>query len=532
MPPPDLEGYTYVDLLGSGGFSDVFLYERDFPRQKVAIKVLVAEALGDTGADRFTAEANVMASLSTHPYIVTIYEARIAPTGHPYLVMEYYPRPNMHVRARSERLPVDVVLRVGIQVASAVESAHRIGVLHRDIKPANILTSAYGRPGLTDFGIAAAEGEHVVEAEGMSIPWASPEIVTWSRPPDERSDVYSLGATMWTLLSGGRSPFEVAGSSNRSIDLIDRIERATAPAVDRPDVPASLQRLLAQALSKDPGARPSSAAAFARALQVIEVEQRFDMTPFEVGDDAGDDDEDSALDDASPTHVKGPTVVEAQSGSGNLPPTADRPFLPPGPMITSAPGAPTGAAPRRTPATLISETPYVPPVNQPRPSVPRPRPAAERPELDVPVVLDESDGPSRGRTALLVAAVVVGLLVLAGIAALLLREDDPEVGASSTTTEVSSSTPSTEAPLEPPTNVRVARAAPDLGDDQWIVTWTAPAGIMADDTYELLINGEVTEVTGATTEQIFTSETSQNCVVVTVVRDGRRSESAKSRADC
>ena len=119
MPPPDLEGYTYVDLLGSGGFSDVFLYERDFPRQKVAIKVLVAEALGDTGADRFSAEANVMASLSTHPYIVTIYEARVAPTGHPYLVMEYYPRPNMHVRARSERLPVDVVLRVGIQVASA-----------------------------------------------------------------------------------------------------------------------------------------------------------------------------------------------------------------------------------------------------------------------------------------------------------------------------------------------------------------------------------------------------------------------------
>ena len=115
-----------------------------------------------------------MAMLSTHPAIVTIYQAGVARDGRPYLVMEYCPKPNLQVRYRREPFSVAESLRVGIQVAAAVETAHRAGVLHRDIKPANILVTEYNRPALTDFGIASTTSA-AAESEGLSIPWSPPE---------------------------------------------------------------------------------------------------------------------------------------------------------------------------------------------------------------------------------------------------------------------------------------------------------------------------------------------------------------------
>ena len=157
-PPPELPGFVYVQPLGTGGFADVFLYEQQMPRRRVAVKVLIAERITSGAAQEFTDEANVMAMLSTHPAIVTIYQAGVAGDGRPYLVMEYCPRPNLQVRARKEPFSVAEALRVGIQVAGAVETAHRAGVLHRDIKPANILVTEYNRPALTDFGIPRPAG--------------------------------------------------------------------------------------------------------------------------------------------------------------------------------------------------------------------------------------------------------------------------------------------------------------------------------------------------------------------------------------
>ncbi len=153
--PPDLPGFTYVDLLGSGGFADVYLYEQHLPRRRVAVKVLLTDRMSSGSVSEFTSEANVMAMLSTHPAIVTIYQAGVAADGRPYLVMEYCPKPNLQVRYRREPFPIAESLRVGVQVAAAVETAHRAGVLHRDIKPANILVTEYNRPALTDFGIAS-----------------------------------------------------------------------------------------------------------------------------------------------------------------------------------------------------------------------------------------------------------------------------------------------------------------------------------------------------------------------------------------
>ncbi|GAA2898027.1 protein kinase domain-containing protein [Microbacterium esteraromaticum] len=281
--PPVLPGFSYLQPLGAGGFADVFLYEQQMPRRKVAVKVLLADRLSTGAAQEFTDEANVMAMLSTHPAIVTIYQAGVAGDGRPYLVMEYCSRPNLQVRSRREPFSVAEALRVGIQVAGAVETAHRAGVLHRDIKPANILVTEYNRPALTDFGIATTAGA-VNEAAGMSIPWSPPE--SFAEPPASgpRTDVYALGATIFTLLAS-RSPFERPGERNTSADLIERIERMAVPKLDRADSPSSLQAVLERAMAKNPDDRYPSAVAFARALQKVQIELAHSVTPIDIVDE-------------------------------------------------------------------------------------------------------------------------------------------------------------------------------------------------------------------------------------------------------
>ncbi|KQZ23424.1 serine/threonine-protein kinase [Microbacterium sp. Root553] len=282
-PPPQLPGFRYLEHLGTGGFADVFLYEQQMPRRRVAVKVLLADRLETGAAQEFTDEANVMAMLSTHPAIVTIYQAGVAADGRPYLVMEFCPRPNLQVRARREQFSVAETLRVGIQVAGAVETAHRAGVLHRDIKPANILVTEYNRPALTDFGIASTTAA-ATESSGMSIPWSPPE--SFADPPQSgpRTDVWALGATLFTLLAG-RSPFERPGERNTGADLIERIERAAVPQLGRPDSPESLQRVLERAMAKNPDDRYPSAVAFARALQKVQIELSHSVTTIDIVDE-------------------------------------------------------------------------------------------------------------------------------------------------------------------------------------------------------------------------------------------------------
>ena len=126
MDPPQLAGFRFERLLGSGGYSDVFLYQQEMPRRPVAIKVLLTDRLDQRALGQVGDEANAMAAVSTHPYIVTIFHAELTGAANPFLVMEFYPRPNYSVRARTEQLSVAEVLRTGIQVASAVETAHRV----------------------------------------------------------------------------------------------------------------------------------------------------------------------------------------------------------------------------------------------------------------------------------------------------------------------------------------------------------------------------------------------------------------------
>lgn len=281
-PPPHIPGFTYISLLGSGGFSDVYLYEQDRPRRRVAVKVLLSDLKTEGARRRFESEANLMAQLSSHPYIVTIYEAEVTDAGHSYLAMEYCSRPSLDVRYRRQRFSVDEVLAVGIQVASAVETAHRAGIAHRDIKPANILVTDYNRPALTDFGISGTLGGSDADDDaGMSIPWSPPEQFTDGGTDGVMVDVWALGATLYTLLAG-RSPFVMPGADNSQRELISRISTMSLPRLGRADVPESLELALSTAMAKSPASRYSSAHAFALALQRIQAELNLSVTPFEV----------------------------------------------------------------------------------------------------------------------------------------------------------------------------------------------------------------------------------------------------------
>lgn len=290
MSAPSIPGLTFVEHLGSGGFADVFLYEQQWPRQRVAVKVVRPDVpLTEREKHLFTAEANAMARLADHPYIVSVITAGVTQEGgRPFLVMRYCPPPDLGVRVRSNPMPVVDAVSTGIKLASAIETAHRSGILHRDIKPSNVLVTTYHEPALTDFGIAG----HMADVEGdsdvrISYPWSPPELLDGRSNGSVASDVYSLGATIWHLLVG-RSPFSIPAGDNSTRALSARILHAAPPATQRPDVPPALDRLLQQCLAKRPDHRPTSALELARGLQRIEAAAGWPRTPVAVEGDRPD----------------------------------------------------------------------------------------------------------------------------------------------------------------------------------------------------------------------------------------------------
>ncbi|RFA17398.1 hypothetical protein B7R22_00565 [Subtercola boreus] len=419
--PPEIAGFSYVELLGSGGFADVFLYEQRMPRRRVAIKVLLPETLSANARTSFDAEANLMAQLSTHPSIVTIYQADISADGRPYLAMEYCPRPNLGARYRREKIGVAEVLRIGIQVAGAVETSHRAGILHRDIKPANILTTEYNRPALTDFGISVAlVGGAERESVGMSIPWSPPEVFDQTPASGRAADIYSLGATVYTLLAG-RSPFEQTGASNAGLDLIARIQNARLELTGRADVPDSLEQVLAISMSKRASDRYSSALEFARALQKVQLELSLSVTPADVLDDALPAQVEEDEDDGN-TRIRGIVTIDPVA-----PATTRAPIAP------AAPVTPAQPQPQPTLEQTVERRGAVPTVGSPFGSAPGPAvgraPAAmaPAPTVEETVRRDQQPGgagaplpeaPARrsrlpllvGGAALLVVVIVLGIV--------------------------------------------------------------------------------------------------------------------------
>lgn len=280
--PPILPGLAYIRPLGSGGFADVFLYGQDMPRRDVAVKVLPSDVRDADLLRMFNVEADVLAHLSAHPSIVTVYQAGISADGRPYIVMEYCPG-SLAQRFRVERMPLAEVLSIGVRMAGALESAHHAGLIHRDVKPSNILVTTFGAPVLADFGISSSlVRQGADEMLAMSVPWSAPEVVAEQTAGTVASEVWSLGATVYSLLAG-HSPFERREKGQNSREqLRRRIARGSYTDVARADVPAALQGVLARSMSRNPSDRYDSARAFGEALQTVQAEMGLPATPLEV----------------------------------------------------------------------------------------------------------------------------------------------------------------------------------------------------------------------------------------------------------
>ncbi|WP_150953140.1 serine/threonine-protein kinase [Microbacterium testaceum] len=280
--PPILPGLAYIRPLGSGGFADVFLYGQDMPRRDVAVKVLPSDVRDTELLRMFNAEADVLAHLSAHPSIVTVYQAGISADGRPYIVMEFCPG-SLAQRYRVERIPVAEVLSIAVRMSGALESAHHAGLIHRDVKPSNILVTTFGAPVLADFGISSSlVRQGADEMLAMSVPWSAPEVVSEQTAGTVSSEVWSLGATVYSLLAG-QSPFERREKGQNSREqLRRRIARASYTAISRTDVPASLQAVLARSMARNPAERYASAREFGEAIQAVQVESGLPATPLEI----------------------------------------------------------------------------------------------------------------------------------------------------------------------------------------------------------------------------------------------------------
>lgn len=528
-PPPEIEGFEYRKLIGSGGFSDVFLYEQQRPRRQVAVKVLLKEWSSETQRAAFDAEADLMATLGNHPSIVTMYEAGVANDGRPYLAMEYCSRPNLGARYRSERFSVAEALRITIQIAGAVETAHRLGILHRDLKPSNILVTQFGHPALTDFGISSTVDE-AAAAEGMSIPWSPPE--SFGDPPMSgiATDVWALAATCYTLLAG-RTPFETPGGSNTSADLVRRIEQDELPPVSRSDVTPSLERVLRIAMSKQTSSRYPTVLAFARELQKVQVELSRDVTPIDLLDESGAMQEDEA--EADGTRLRQVVSIDpAGPGAPNAFGPGANSFGPggSGSALRAAAGgayAPAQHAPAQqaqAPGPSPSEDTVYRGSTDPSTQGTQATPGALgqlAPEAPAPAQAETEEQPRRGVWALVVGVVVVAVV---GVSAWALAQDGGEDPEDEQTSVTSTAVPPPPAGgYVPP----VSEVKGTVKGEEAVFTWTAPRTLEEGDVYAY----SVLEKTGKPAPQpVPGNETSvtvpldgETCVEIVVVRAGKSS---------
>lgn len=256
--------YQLVSALARGGMATVWVGQDTLLDRRVAVKTLHPELSGDAGLrSRFRHEAVAAARLSS-PGIVATYDTG-DDDGVGYIVMEFVDGPNLR-RVLDERgpLPIDVTAGIGREVATALDHAHRQGVIHRDVKPANVLVPPGGHVKVTDFGIAKAGGSELTRTGTVvgTARYLAPEQLR-GEPVDARTDVYALGLVLYEMLTG-ELPFH--GDTEMAISLA-RLSVAPAPVrLGRPDTPAGLARLVMACIAVEPADRPPSAQAVADAL--------------------------------------------------------------------------------------------------------------------------------------------------------------------------------------------------------------------------------------------------------------------------
>src|SRR4051812_4013230 len=259
--------YRLERELGAGGMATVYLAHDLKHDRKVAVKVLRPELAAVIGADRFLAEIKTTAALQ-HPHILPLFDSGQA-DGYLFYVMPLIEGESLRDRLnREHQLPVDDSVRLAKEIGSALDYAHRHGVIHRDIKPENILLHD-GSALVADFGIALAvshAGGNRMTETGLSLGtpgYMSPEQATGERGLDARSDVYSLGCLLYEMLAG-EPPH--TGPTVQAVIAAVVTKEPTRLSERRRSLPANVDAAGHKALAKLPADRFANADAFVRAL--------------------------------------------------------------------------------------------------------------------------------------------------------------------------------------------------------------------------------------------------------------------------
>ena len=248
--------YEIIDSVGSGGMADVYKAKDERLNRFVAIKVLKPEYSSDKSfVNKFRGEAQSVAGLS-HPNIVNVYDVGDDGGLH-YIVMELVEGITLkRFIERKGKLEVKEAVGITIQIAQGMEAAHDNHIIHRDIKPQNIIISRDGKVKVTDFGIAKASNSNTITSNAMgSVHYLSPEQARGGYS-DEKSDIYSLGVTLYEMLSG-KVPF--AGDNNVSVAML-HIQGEAMPLRElEENIPLSVDRIVQKCMQKRPERRYHSA---------------------------------------------------------------------------------------------------------------------------------------------------------------------------------------------------------------------------------------------------------------------------------
>lgn len=241
--------YEILEEIGSGGMSDVYKARCHKLNRLVAIKVLKVEFSSDANfVSKFKMEAQAAAGLS-HPNIVNVYDVIDEGSLH-YIVMELIEGVTLkNYIAKRGKLDVREAVGISIQVAQGIAAAHERNIIHRDIKPQNMIISRDGKVKVADFGIARAATSQTLSSAAMgSVHYISPEQARGGYS-DARSDIYSLGITMFEMVTG-RLPFE--GDNTVTVALAHLEEPITRPSHYNPTIPVSLESIILKCTEKKP----------------------------------------------------------------------------------------------------------------------------------------------------------------------------------------------------------------------------------------------------------------------------------------
>ena len=241
------ERYEILGKIGTGGMADVYKAKDHKLNRFVAVKVLKAEFREDTTFIRkFRSEAQAAAGL-THPNIVNVFDVG-DDEGLYYIVMELIEGITLkEYISKKGKLSIKEATSIAIQVSMGLETAHSHGIVHRDVKPQNIIISTDGKVKVTDFGIARAASSNTISSNVMgSVHYSSPEQVRGGYS-DEKSDIYSLGITLYEMVTG-KVPFD--GDTTVAIAIKHLQEEMVAPSVYTPELPYSLEQIIYKCTQK------------------------------------------------------------------------------------------------------------------------------------------------------------------------------------------------------------------------------------------------------------------------------------------